>query len=118
MAPDDPGSSEREWGIEGSEEEAVVPTVEHKEGRSGGRGSSEPAMAGALAFLRLGARERAERGREMDREDEQGDLGLHKKGGRGSSAAWAAMACTVRGQSAGRAEHGMGDGSVHVTNLG
>ena len=107
MAPDDTGSIERERGTEGSEEEAVVPTVEREEGRSGGsgggRGSSEPAMAGALAFLRLGARERAERGREMDHEAEQGDLILQKKGGRGGSAAWAR---------AGQAKQGMGNGSA------
>ena len=53
----------------------------------------------------------------MDREGKQGDLDLQKKGGRGSSATWAAMARTVRGQSAGRAEQGMGDGSVHVPGL-
>ena len=52
VAPDDTGSSERERGTEGSEEEAVVPAAEHEEGQSGGIGTSEPAMAGELTFLR------------------------------------------------------------------
>ena len=53
----------------------------------------------------------------MDREDEQGDLGLHKKRGRGSNVEWAAMARTVRGQSSGQAEQGMGDGSAMCLTL-
>jgi len=55
----------------------------------------------------------------MDREDEQGDLSVQKKVGRGTSMAWVAMARTVRGQSAGqgRAGQGMDDGSVHLPDL-
>ena len=56
VGPDDAGSSEHRRGTEGSKEEAVVLAVEREEGQSGGsgggRGSSEPAMAGALVLLR------------------------------------------------------------------
>lgn len=48
----------------------------------------------------------------MDHKDEQGDLGLQKKGGRGSDVVWVAMARTMHGQSTGQAEQGMGDSSA------
>ena len=50
----------------------------------------------------------------MDREDEQGH-GLQNNGG--SSVEWVAMAHTVRGQSTGQAELGMGDGSAMCLTL-